>query len=148
MIRPMFRHTLFVVALALCVSTFTWAGQWTPLGPEGGDVRSLSYDPHNPDRMFLGTSSGQLFVSQDGGASWSRFAHLGAGDDYVLDHVIVDPRDSTTLFVSAWSVEDQHQAGDLFITHDGGRTWQTVPALHGKSLRAMSQSVSNPNILV
>ena len=144
----MFRHTLFVVALALCVSTFSWAGQWTPLGPEGGDVRSLSYDPHNPDRIFLGTSSGQLFVSQDGGASWSRFAHLGSGDDYVLDHVVVDPRDSNTMYVSAWSVEDQHQAGDLFITHDGGRTWQTVPAMHGKSLRALAQSVSNPNVLV
>lgn len=144
----MVRHILFLLTIALCLSTFVWAGQWTPLGPEGGDVRSLSYDPHNPDRIFLGTSSGQLFVSNDGGANWARFAHLGSGDDYVLDHVVVDPRDSNTIYVSAWSVEDQHLAGDLFVTRDGGRTWQTVSAMHGKSLRALAMSVSNPNVLV
>ena len=144
----MVRHTLPLLLLTLALTTFVWAGQWTPLGPEGGDVRSLSYDPHNPERIFLGTSSGQLFVSNDGGASWSRFAHLGSGDDYVLDHVIVDPRDSNTIFVSAWSVEDQRQAGDVFITHDGGRSWQSAPAMHGKSVRALAMSASNPNTLV
>ena len=83
------------------------ARQWTVLGPDGGDVRSLAYDPQNPDRILLGTSTGVIFVSDDAGHHWSRFAKLGAGDDYVLDHIAFDPQNSKTIFVSAWSVQDQ-----------------------------------------
>src|SRR5262245_31247855 len=85
------------------------AAQWAVLGPDGGDARSLSADPHNPARIFLGTSTGTIFASNDGGRQWTRFAHLG-GDDYVLDHILVNPQDSDIMYVAAWSVENQ-QAG-------------------------------------
>jgi hypothetical protein len=52
-------------------------------------------------------------MSKDGGHAWSRFAHVGAGDDYVLDHIAVDANHPDTIYVAAWSVENQ-QAGDLF----------------------------------
>jgi photosystem II stability/assembly factor-like uncharacterized protein len=119
--------------------------QWIPLGPDGGDVRSLSYDRQTPARIYLGTSSGQLFVSNDDGGSWTRFAHLGSGDDYVLDHVQMDPN-SGTIYVSAWSVEQE--TGDLFRSSDGGRTWQTLPGMHGKSIRAMALAPSDPRIMI
>jgi photosystem II stability/assembly factor-like uncharacterized protein len=128
-----------------------WAGaashQWTVLGPDGGDVRSLAYDPHDPNRVFLGTSTGVIFVSEDGGHNWSRFAKLGSGDDYVLDHIAIDPKNSKTIFVSAWSVQDQ-SAGDIFRTHNGGKEWEPLPAMHGKSVRAMALSASDPKIVV
>ncbi len=117
------------------------------LGPDGGDVRSLSYDPHNPDRIFLGNSSGTIFLSEDAGHSWARFAHLGDNDDYVLDHIVISPQDSQTMFASAWSVQDQG-AGDIFRSMDGGKTWQTMPAMHGKSVRAFAISASDPQTLV
>ena len=119
-----------------------------PIGPDGGDVRSLAYDPHNPDRIFLGTSSGQLFLSNDGGGSWSRFAHLGDGDDYVLDHIAIDPRNSAVMYVAAWSVDGQIQGGDIFRSHDGGKSWQVLPGMHGRSVRALAMSISNPDLLV
>jgi len=121
--------------------------QWAVLGPDGGDVRSLAYDPHDPNRVFLGTSTGVIFVSEDGGHNWSRFAKLGSGDDYVLDHIAIDPNNSKTIFVSAWSVQDQN-AGDIFRTHNGGKEWEPLPAMHGKSVRAMALSASDPKIVV
>ena len=137
--------TLLVVALAC--TTSVWAGQWAVMGPDGGDVRSLTYDPHNPDRIFLGTSTGAIFVSANGGQDWSRFAHLGSGDDYVLDHLVLNPQNSNIMYVSAWTAQSQ-QAGELFRTTDGGKTWQSLPGMHGKSIRAMAMSASNPKILV
>jgi len=110
-------------------------------------VRSLAYDPHNPDRVFLGTSTGVIFVSEDGGHNWSRFAKLGSGDDYVLDHIAIDPHNSKIIFVSAWSVQDQ-SAGDIFRTHNGGKEWEALPAMHGKSVRAMAISASDPKVVV
>ncbi len=121
--------------------------QWAVLGPDGGDVRSLAYDPHDPNRVFAGTSTGVIFVSEDGGHNWSRFAKLGSGDDYVLDHIAIDPQSSKTIFVSAWSVQDQ-SAGDIFRTNNGGKDWEPLPAMHGKSVRAMAVSASDPKVVV
>jgi len=121
--------------------------QWAVLGPDGGDVRSLTYDPQNPNRVLLGTSTGVIFVSEDGGHNWARFAKLGAGDDYVLDHMAISPRNSKTIFVSAWSVQDQN-AGDIFRTRNGGKDWEALPGMRGKSVRAMAVSISDPNVIV
>jgi photosystem II stability/assembly factor-like uncharacterized protein len=142
-----FGKLLILLLIGLVGSTSLWAGQWTVLGPDGGDVRSLTYDPHNPDRIFLGTSTGVIFVSNNGGHDWSRFAHLGTGDDYVLDHIALNPQDTNIMYVSAWSIQSQ-QAGDLFRTRDGGKTWQSLPGMHGKSIRAMAMAASDSNILV
>ncbi len=141
------RKSLLFVLLALCFVSAAWAGQWTALGPDGGDVRSLAYDPQNPDHIFLGTSTGTLFSSTDGGHSWTRFAHLGNGDDYVIDHLAIDPQNTNKMYAAAWSVENQ-QAGDLFRSNDGGTTWETTPAMHGKSIRAMAISASDSKTLV
>jgi len=120
---------------------------WSLLGPDGGDVRSLTYDPQNPERIFLGTSTGVIFVSEDGGHNWSRFAKLGIGDDYVIDHIAVDPQNSKTIFVSTWSVQDQN-AGDIFRTRNAGKDWETLPEMHGKSVRAMALAASDPKVVV
>ncbi len=141
------RKSLILMVVGLFCATTLWAGQWTVLGPDGGDVRSLAYDPHNPDHVFLGTNTGTMFLSSDGGHNWSRFAHLGSGDDYVLDHIAIDPQNSNKIYVAAWSVENQ-QAGDLFRSHDGGKNWEALPAMHGKSIRAMAIAASDSKVLV
>jgi photosystem II stability/assembly factor-like uncharacterized protein len=137
---------LITLTVVLLCSATLWAGPWTVLGPDGGDVRSLAYDPHNPDRIFLGTSTGTIFVSNDAGQNWSRFAHPGA-DDYVLDHIAINQKDSNIMYVSAWSVQSQ-QVGEVFRTTDGGKTWEQLPGMHGKSVRAMAIAASDPNVIV
>ena len=139
--------SLFFVILALSLASAAWAAPWTALGPDGGDVRSLAYDPQNPDHIFLGTSTGTLFSSTDGGHSWTRFAHLGSGDDYVIDHLAVDPQNSNKIYAAAWSVENQ-RSGDLFRSDDAGKTWESIPYMHGKSIRAMAIAPSDSKTLV
>ncbi len=133
----------FVVALAAAACAQTSA--WTPVGPDGGDARSLAGDPADPEHIFLGTSAGQLFVSHDGGARWSLLAHLGPGDDYVLDHILISPADGA-IYVAAWSVEDG--GGDIFRSTDGGLTWHPLPGIHGRSVRALAMAPSDPRVLV
>src|SRR3974390_1184861 len=110
------------------------AQQWVTLGPDGGDVRSLAYDPANPDRIYLGTSAGQLYVSGDGGQSWARLAQFGASNDFVVDHTGIAPL-AGTLYVATWSVED-NDGGDLFRSSDRGTTWEMLRGMHGKSIRS------------
>ena len=136
----------FVLGFVLVAVTAN-ASDWQLIGPEGGDVRSLSYDPADPSHILLGTSAGQLFVSHDSGASWAPAAHLGPNDDYVLDHIIFDPTHPATIFVAAWSLFNNDE-GDIFRSDDAGQSWRALKAVHGKSVRAMTMAPSDHNLLV
>ena len=146
-LRPwFFLCLLLALGMAAPAQTALANGRWIALGPEGGDVRSLAYDPHDPSRVFLGTSAGELYLSSDAGANWSHYAHLGSGNDYVLDHVVIAPADDNTIFVAAWSIENN--SGDIFRSRDGGRTWQALPGMHGKSVRSFAMFARDSRIMV
>src|SRR6267154_5382866 len=56
-----------VLLIMLWLSAALAAEQpWQPVGPDGGNVRSLAIDPKNPDRIFLGTSAGNLYLPSIG----------------------------------------------------------------------------------
>lgn len=139
------RYSILAVLIVLLLAVGMQA-QWKSLGPEGGDARALAYDPRNPDRVLLGTSAGQMFESRDAGRTWKPTSHFGKRDDYVLDHIVFDPSDPNTIYVAAWSVEETN--GDLFRSTDGGRTWNAIEAMKGKSIRAFTLAEKNPKILV
>src|SRR5207237_10376481 len=101
------RNLLITLCIGMFCTSPVWAAQWTVLGPDGGDVRSLAYNPHNPDQIFLGTSTGSLFVSNDGGHNLARFRRL-ATDDYVLDHIAVDPQYPMNIFVCVWCLSSKY----------------------------------------
>ena len=136
-----------VVCVGLLFAIAGFASDWALIGPEGGNVRSLTYDPSNPNHILLGTSAGQLFASQDGGNSWMLFAHLGKGEDYVLDHIVFDPTNPATIYVAGWGLFDDTEGG-VFRSDDGGQSWRELEATHGKSIRALAMAPSDHNTLV
>ena len=132
--------------MVLATAAIAPAASWRPIGPYGGDARSLAADPSNPDHLLLGTSSSQLFVSSDGGYTWSQLARVGDGDHYVVDHIVFDPAHPATVYAAAWSVETD--GGDVFRSDDGGRTWRALAGMHGKSVRSFALAPSDPSILI
>src|SRR5579859_5615571 len=146
--RPAIRK-IPVLMMALWISAAHAAEQpWQPVGPDGGNVRSLAIDPKDPDRIFLGTSAGNLYLSTDRGVSWSRFARPGNSAEMVLDHIVIDPSDPRNMIVAGWNAQLPDSDGDLYRSHDAGKTWEIVADLHGKSLRALSMAASDPKIVV
>jgi photosystem II stability/assembly factor-like uncharacterized protein len=138
----------------MCVMWMVSAGfaaeatsDWALIGPDGGNVRSLAYDPSDPSRIILGTSAGQLFLSLDGGKSWGPLAHLGLGDDLVIDHVVFDPTNPKTIYAAGWGLYHDDE-GDVFRSDDGGLTWKQLEGAHGKSIRALAMAPSDHNTLV
>ena len=141
-------RAISAVLIAMSLSAFAADQPWQPVGPDGGTVRSLAIDPKNPDRIFLGTSAGNLYLSSDNGASWARFARPGKSAEMVLDHIAIDPADPRNMFVAGWNAQLPSSDGDLYRSKDGGKSWEIVAELHGKSLRALSIASANPKILV
>ncbi|MGZ4845448.1 MAG: WD40/YVTN/BNR-like repeat-containing protein [Candidatus Angelobacter sp.] len=141
-------RTIPVLVLLWMSAALAAEQPWQPVGPDGGNVRSLAIDPKDPDRIFLGTSAGNLYLSTDKGLTWSRFARPGNSAEMVLDHIVIDPSDSRNIFAAAWNAQLPNSDGDLYRSNDAGKTWEIVADLHGKSLRALSMAASDPKILV
>jgi photosystem II stability/assembly factor-like uncharacterized protein len=135
-----------LVALVPNQPVLAQTSSWVPVGPDGGDARSFAADPNNDKHIYLGTTNSWIYQSQDGGASWQRLAKLAKTDDLLLDNIVVDSSDPNTLLVGAWVVD--HPDGGLFISHDAGKTWTTVAAMKGQSIRALTQAPSDPKTLI
>src|SRR5215210_685674 len=125
-------------------SSAQYAMDWRVTGPTGGDVRALEVDPNDHQRFYFGTLDGQLYTSIDGGQQWRLLFNFNR-PKLVLDHIIVDPRDSKTIYVAGHRHKDP---GGFFKTTDGGVTWRESTQLKGEALHSMTQSSANPDVLV
>jgi photosystem II stability/assembly factor-like uncharacterized protein len=121
-----------------------YSAEWRLTGPSGGDVRGLVVDPSDPDRFYFGTLDGQIYTSSDGARTWRMLVNLNRPRLFV-DHIIVDPRDSKVLYVATHRHKDP---GGFFKSKDGGLTWKDAPELRNEAVHSMTQSESNPNILL
>lgn len=121
-----------------------YSQDWRSNGPPGGDVRDLVVDPSNPDRFYFGTLDGQIYTSSDSGRTW-QFLYNFNRPKLFVDHIIVDPRDSKTLYVAA---HRHKEAGGFFKSADGGRSWRESPELKNEALHSLIQSKSEPNVLI
>jgi photosystem II stability/assembly factor-like uncharacterized protein len=117
---------------------------WTVVGPAGGDARAFASVPDQPQHLFLGTTNSWLYESLDAGATWHRLAKLGSGDGFVLDHIVVDSANPSTMYVGAWKDSD---GGGLWISHDAGHTWQESADFKDQPVHALVQAPSDPHIL-
>jgi hypothetical protein len=61
------RFILGFTALCLVTAFQTQAQTWHQVGPSGGTVISLSADPNNNNKLYLGTADGHVFTSSDVG---------------------------------------------------------------------------------
>jgi photosystem II stability/assembly factor-like uncharacterized protein len=135
-------------ALALCATVFARSSQaqtWKQVGPPGGTVISLAADPNNIAKLFLGTADGHVFTSNDEGGHWTLLSRIGAGQDDVITHIIIDRRDANRLYASTWALYSG--GGGVFRSDDGGHTWNVIGLAH-ETVRALAQSPNNPKLLL
>src|SRR6202158_4879566 len=137
--------SLAVATIGMAAAVASPAQTWHQVGPPGGTVISLEADAHNIKKMYLGTSDGHVFFSNDEGAHWQLISRIGTGQDDVITHILVDPRDANRLYASTWTLYSG--GGGVFRSDDGGRTWKIIGLTH-ETVRALAQAPTNPKILV
>ena len=109
---------------------------WEPIFQNAAStsIGDVTVDPSNPEVIWVGTGEANIlrssmagtgvYRSRDGGAS---FEHLGLGATHTIARIVVDPRDSDTVYVAASGHEwtDNPERG-VYKTTDGGKSWQRV----------------------
>ena len=142
------KRALLSLGFAVLAATFTSsisAQVWRQAGPPGGTVISLAAEPSNTTRLFLGTSDGHVFTSSDEGSHWQMISRIGTGQDDVITHIIIDPRDGNRLYASSWTLYSG--GGGVYRSDDGGHTWNIIGLAH-ETVRALTQSPTDPKLLL
>lgn len=137
--------TLLPSLLVASVGWLLWAPtagaeQWIPVGPPGGDVRSLAVDPLDPRRIYLGTAEGVLYRSDVSGLVWQRLQPGFPRRGQSLDEMVVSP--GGALLIGFWDVRGQ--GGGVAVSMDRGRTFTIAAGLEGESVRALALAPSDP----
>jgi photosystem II stability/assembly factor-like uncharacterized protein len=86
----------------------------------GGDVRSMAVAPDDPDLVLAGTSTGQLYISRNGGASWSDAGAPFSFAGWVVSSLRWDPNRAGRLWVALWGVWG---GGQVAFSDDLGKSW-------------------------
>lgn len=121
--------------------------QWKAVGPNGGDVRAIVVDPSNSNHFYFSTLDGQIYTSTDGGQNWQMLANLDRSQ-LVLDSMMVDMRDSKTIYVAGHRhTEPGGEPGGFFKSTDGGKNWRESKELKMQSIYSITQSVKNPDMI-
>jgi photosystem II stability/assembly factor-like uncharacterized protein len=121
--------------------------QWEVTGPWGGDVRALVASPDNSDLMYVGTSDGQIFRSTDGARNWQRLSPGLKRGGVSVDSIVIDPRDTRTIYAGAWAVS-RGEEGGVFKSSDGGEHWTLLEGTRNFSVRSLAIAPSDSKLLI
>lgn len=115
----------------------TWKHVWKQVGQIG----ALAVHPTNPDVCFaavLGHAFGPnsergVYRTRDGGKTWDRVCFKN--DETGASDVCIDPNNPRVVFAGFWQTRRrpwEHTSGgpgsDLFVSRDGGDTWESLKA--------------------
>ena len=105
--------------------------QWTALGPGniGGRIRAIVIDPTNTANVWLGSVSGGIWQSTNGGASWSPVNDFMP--NLAVSTMIVDPVNPGTLYAGTgegfYNIDAVRGYG-VFKSTDRGVSWNLLSA--------------------
>lgn len=110
------------------------SSNWTNLGPQtsipsngggAGRVNCIVFDPTNSNTIYVGSPSGGLWKTTNGGTSWtSNTDELGT---LGVTHLAIDPANTNIMYLATGDGDagDTYSLGVLKST-DGGATWNTT----------------------
>jgi photosystem II stability/assembly factor-like uncharacterized protein len=127
------------------------AGSWISLGPlsiptngGGGRLNCITFMPGNPSTIFVGSPSGGLWKSIDGGATWNTNTDLLP--NLGVSSIAINPANTNIMYIATGDRDatDTYTIG-LMKSTDGGITWNTAGLNWALTLkRSINKIIINP----
>ncbi|WP_299103319.1 T9SS type A sorting domain-containing protein [uncultured Winogradskyella sp.] len=127
----------------------TVVGSWEEMGPTYwnatsgynpgvGRITSVSVDESNLDHIIVGSVTGGVWKSLDGGTTWTVLTDdLANIDVYAL---AIDPNNSSHYY---WGTTN----GSIFKSEDGGATWTLHGSVSGGTVNKILIHPTDPSIM-
>ncbi len=102
---------------------------WQSLGPVNyaGRLRSIVVDKNHPDTIYVGSVSGGIWKTTNGGASWASTSDNAA--NLCIGTMVMDPTNSNIIYAGTgegyFNIDALRGAGVLKST-DGGANWSLL----------------------
>ena len=117
---------------------------WTQLGPGniGGRIRSIVVHPTDPNTVYLGSVSGGVWKTTNGGSSW--FPLKDNMENLAVCSMVMDPTNSNILYAGTgegfFNVNAIRGAG-IFKTTDAGTTWNRLTSTNNSNFYYVNKLV-------
>jgi photosystem II stability/assembly factor-like uncharacterized protein len=115
-----------------------------------GRINTMAFHPTDINTFWVGTPSGGLWKTTDGGSTWSSNTdNLGV---LGISGIAIDPTNPNVMYIATGDGDsyDTFSMGVLKST-DGGNTWSktglNLPVAEGYIIRRLVMSPANPQIL-
>ena len=120
------------------------AASWTLLPGSGGrNITAVVMDPDQPDYIIAGEWFGGVWISPDGGASWTGPHNTGfnSANPYITA-LVFDPEDNNSVMAADLS-------SGVYLSRDKGQTWSPFPdyAMTGLTVRAVKDLALNDKVI-
>jgi len=132
------------------------------MGPSGGPITldqtgvetyatifSIAPSPLDSLVIWTGSDDGKVFVTRDGGRSWTDVTPPGTGDFARISLVEASPHAAGKAYVAANRYQSDDVAPYAYRTDDFGRTWTRIAAgiPNGDYLRAVREDPKRAGLL-
>ncbi|MEO9570701.1 MAG: T9SS type A sorting domain-containing protein [Polaribacter sp.] len=117
-----------------------------------GRSRGIAIDPNNPNRWYVGSVGGGVWLTEDGGASWSSLTDFQI-PNLATSTIVISPTNINTLYVGTgepFGNLGRISGSGVFKTIDGGATWQhlTATITFGDVGRIIINPTDENNVLI
>lgn len=120
------------------------------IGPAGmsGRVTSIDVDLSETDRIFIGTASGGVWRSENGGINWQPIFDEEAVQS--IGAVAINQQNPSVIWVGTGEGNprnSQNSGGGIYKSLDGGETWQLMGLEKTKTIHRIIIHRDNPDVV-
>ena len=89
-----------------------------------GTVTTIGISPVNSQVIYAGTDDANVWVTQNGGASWQN--HSNGLPNRWITRVVPDPNQVNVVYATVSGYRNNEQDAHLFYSDNYGETWQNI----------------------
>jgi hypothetical protein len=123
-------------------------GSWTSLGPGniGGRIRSILINPGTPATMLVGSVSGGIWRTTNGGTTWAPVNDFMA--NLAIGSMAATPNDFNVMYAGTgegFYNADRIRGAGVFKSTDGGLTWSQLASTTNADFHYVNRLAISPD---